>query len=110
MNEIDRPTAISAHAVRTYPVAPGRLLSAVRRAVEEIPRWSLGPSEGNEVRAVRQTRLLRFTDDVVARVYPDPEGARVELTSTSRVGRSDLGQNPRNLKELLQAIETEFDA
>jgi len=105
---MDRPTANSARAVRTYPVAPERLLSAVRRAVEGLPRWSLEASEGSEVRgAVRATRLFRFEDDVTVRVYPDPDGARAELTSASRVGRGDLGQNPRNLKELLRAIDRE---
>jgi uncharacterized protein (DUF1499 family) len=105
---MDRPTPNSARAVRTYPVAPGRLLPAVRRAVDGLPRWSLEASEGNEVRAVRKTRLFRFADDVTARVYPDPGGARLALTSASRVGRGDLGQNPRNLEELLRAVDHEM--
>ncbi|MDP8900977.1 MAG: DUF1499 domain-containing protein [Actinomycetota bacterium] len=94
MSETDRPTPNSARATRTYPVAPGRLLPAVRRAVEGLPRWSLEAPGRSEVRAVRKTRLFRFRDDVTARVYPDPDGARLELTSTSRLGRGDLGQNP----------------
>ena len=110
MNEIDRPTANSARAARAYPVVPGRLLSAIERAVEELPRWSLESSDGNELRAVRTTRLFRFRDDVMARVYPDPDGARVELTSASRLGKGDLGQNPRNLKELLRAVDREMNA
>ncbi|CAA9409344.1 MAG: hypothetical protein AVDCRST_MAG03-1767 [uncultured Rubrobacteraceae bacterium] len=107
MNEIERPTPNSARAVRAYPVAPAPLLAAIRRAVEKLPRWRIEASEGDEVRAVRTTRLLRFKDDVTARVYPDPEGARVELTSASRLGRGDLGQNPRNLKELLGGLDRE---
>ena len=109
MNEIDRPTQNSARAVRAYPVAPAPLLAAIGRAVEKLPRWTLEASEAGEVRAVRTTRLLRFKDDVTARVSPAPEGARVELTSASRLGKGDLGQNPRNLEELLRAIETETD-
>ena len=54
------------------------------------------------MRAVRKTRLFRFEDDVAARVYPDPNGARLELTSASRLGKGDLGQTPRNLEELLR--------
>ena len=102
---MDRPTPNSARAARTYPVAPGHLLPAVRRAVEGLPRWSLEVSEGNEVRAVRKTLLFRFADDVTARVYPDPGGARLELESTSRLGKGDLGQNPRNLEELLRDVD-----
>ena len=107
MNERERPTSNSARATRTYPVAPGRLIPAVRRAVEELPRWSLEAVEDSEVRAVRKTRLFRFKDDVTARVHPDPDGARLQLKSASRLGRGDLGQNPRNLEELLRAIDRE---
>jgi uncharacterized protein (DUF1499 family) len=102
---MDRPTANSARAVRAYPVDPGQLLSAVRRAVEGLPRWRLLASEGDEVRAVRKTRLFRFEDDVTARVYPNPDGARLELTSASRLGKGDLGQNSRNLEELLRDVD-----
>ncbi|HKH10915.1 MAG TPA: DUF1499 domain-containing protein [Rubrobacter sp.] len=105
--EIERPTPNSAHVARDYPVPPERLLSAVRRAVDGLPRWSLGASEGDEVRAVRTTRLFRFRDDITARVSPAPDGARLELASASRLGRGDLGQNPRNLKELLRAVDRE---
>ena len=105
MNERERPPPNSARATRTYPVAPGRLLPAVRRAVEGLPRWSLEAAEASEVRAVRTTRLFRFRDDVTARVRPDPGGARLELTSASRLGRGDLGQNPRNLEEHLRDVD-----
>ena len=59
------------------------------------------------MRAVRETRLFRFADDVTARVAPYPDGARLELTSASRLGKGDLGQNPRNLTELLRAVDRE---
>ena len=59
------------------------------------------------MRAVRKTRLFGFEDDVTARVYPDPDGARLELTSASRLGKGDLGQNSRNLAELLRAVDRE---
>ncbi len=110
MTKIERPTPNSARASRTYPVDPGRLLAAVRRAVGELPRWRLGDSAENEVQAVRTTRLFRFRDDVTARVTPAPDGARLELTSASRVGKGDLGQNPRNIKELLRAVDREVGA
>jgi uncharacterized protein (DUF1499 family) len=105
VNEIERPTPNSARAVRTYPVAPDRLLAAFIRAVETLPRWSAGPSGEGEVRAVRTTRLLRFRDDVKVRVFAEGAGAGAELTSNSRIGKGDLGQNPRNIKELLRAVE-----
>ncbi len=107
MNEMDRPTPNSARTARTYPVDPGRLLPDVRRAVEGLPRWRLAASEEDEVRAVRKTRPFRFEDDVTARVGPHPDGARLELTSASRLGKGDCAQNPRNLAELLRAVDRE---
>ena len=59
------------------------------------------------MRAVRTTRLFRFRDDVKVRVYARADGAGSELTGASRVGKNDLGQNFRNIKELLQAVERE---
>ena len=46
---MDRPTPNSARTARTYPVDPGHLLPAVRRAVEGLPRWRLASSEEDEV-------------------------------------------------------------
>jgi uncharacterized protein (DUF1499 family) len=108
VNEIERPSPNSARAIRTHPVAPERLLAAFRRAVERLPNWKNVEASGeNEVRAVRTTRLFRFRDDVKVRVYARADGAGSELTSASRVGKNDLGQNSRNIKELLQAVERE---
>ena len=47
---------------------------------------------------------------MTARVTPAPDGARLELASASRVGEGDLGQNPRNIKELLEAVDREVGA
>ena len=107
MNDIERPTPNSARAARTYPVAPERLLAAARRAVETLPRWNVETSGEGEIRAIRATRLLRFRDDIKVRVYAEGTGAGVEITSASRMGKGDLGQNPRNIKELLQALARE---
>lgn len=107
MNGIERPSSNSARAVRTHPVPPERLLAAFRRAVESLPNWRVEASGENELRAVRTTRLFRFRDDVEIRVYAHADGAASELTSASRLGKNDLGQNPRNVEELLRAVERE---
>ena len=59
------------------------------------------------VTLVRQTTLFRFKDDVQVSISPEANSApRVVLnvTSRSRVGKGDLGQNPRNIKELFAAM------
>ena len=44
---------------------------------------------------------MRFTDDIVVVLRTEGDLTRVQAQSQSRVGKGDLGQNPRNLKELV---------
>ena len=110
MIDIERPSSNSARAVQEYPVSSEELLKAVRQAVEKLPRWSLGDYSDSGMEATRKTGFLRFTDDVVIKVESRGDKSRLEATSQSRVGRSDLGQNPRNLKELLGTVERSLEA
>lgn len=109
MREFERPSPNSARATVTYERSLSEVLSAVGRAIERLPRWSMvAATETERLHAVRETRLLRFKDDVTIRVLPDNGGARMELESASRIGKGDLGQNPRNLQELLDAVDREL--
>jgi uncharacterized protein (DUF1499 family) len=88
-----------------YPVSPERLYDAVGAAIDALA-WSRtsDPSTG-EHRAVVTTRLLRFRDDLTARVVADGEGgSRLAVRSVSRVGRGDLGANARHAVDLLAAV------
>lgn len=93
---------------RTYPVGADEVRRALEAAVRGLPRWSLGPPSGEEVRAVRRTRT-GFKDDVSVRLTERKTGAHtnthVALKSVSRLGVYDFGQNRRNLKELLDAVD-----
>ncbi|MEQ8849147.1 DUF1499 domain-containing protein [Botrimarina sp.] len=56
-------------------------------------------------RLVHTTGLMRFRDDVWLVVLPaDAGGVLLAGESRSRVGKGDLGQNPRNLDELLSGL------
>ncbi len=63
------------------------------------------PDGGFAVRA--EVPVLFYTDDLEVRVQPDPTGAYwlVDVTSRSRVGKSDLGENRRHVVQLLEALE-----
>lgn len=108
MSDFERPTPNSARATRTYSAAPEKLLDAVRWAVEGLPRWTLEDEDGQKLHAVRRTRLLRFEDDVTVRVRTRDRGSEAHFESRSRMGRGNLGQNPRNLEELLAAVNREL--
>jgi uncharacterized protein (DUF1499 family) len=67
-----------------------------------------GPQPGRRdgrIEAVARTPILGFRDDVVVRVRADPDGARVDIRSTSRYGRHDFGTNAARIVALSEAID-----
>jgi len=89
------------------PLSPNDLARAVKDAASNLPRWKLLDEQiGTDVTLifVRTTALWRFKDDITIRIEPAPTGSLLHAESRSRIGRGDLGQNPRNLRELLNLI------
>jgi uncharacterized protein (DUF1499 family) len=108
MKDIERTSPNSARVTRTYPLYPVQVVEALRRAINKLPRWTSESTDERGLRATRASRLIRFKDDVTVRIESHENGSRVEFESASRVGKSDLGQNPRNLKELIAALNREL--
>jgi len=48
---------------------------------------------------------MGFRDDVVIRIRPDTDGARIDIRSTSRYGRHDFGTNAARIASLSEAID-----
>jgi uncharacterized protein (DUF1499 family) len=61
------------------------------------------------IEAVARTPILGFRDDVVLRIRTDPDGARVDIRSTSRYGRHDFGTNAARVTSLSEAIDEAVD-
>lgn len=57
------------------------------------------------IEAVATSFWYGFKDDLVARVRPEGEGARIDMRSVSRVGLSDLGQNCKRIAAVAAAIQ-----
>ena len=57
-----------------------------------------------QLQLTRRTRIFRFVDDVRVVLTPSGSGTQVGAESRSRVGKGDLGQNRRNLKELVRGL------
>ncbi len=77
-----------------------------------LPRWkgeAADPVAGT-IRAVHLTRLWGFRDDVRIRFVPEGTGSRVFAHSRARIGKGDLGQNARNLRELTRALRKASDS
>lgn len=68
---------------------------------------ALVAAEGR-IEATDTTLWFGFTDDIVVRVRPvegETDGARIDVRSVSRVGRSDVGANARRIRAFLQQLQ-----
>lgn len=77
----------------------------IKAAAAGLPRWELATENGPTLNFVRSSGLFGFKDDIGVRVEDAGEKRRIHATSASRLGKADFGQNPRNLRLLLSAIE-----
>ena len=57
------------------------------------------------IEAVARTPIMGFREDVVVRVRPDGQGARLDVRSSSRYGPHDLGGNAERITRLLEEID-----
>jgi uncharacterized protein (DUF1499 family) len=90
------------------PLRPADLAALVTKSAQSLPRWELAEqNQAGDVilfHFVRTTGLVGYKDDIRVRIEPAGEGSRLSAESRSRVGKGDLGQNPRNLRELLGQV------
>ncbi len=87
--------------------------AALRLASGGLRGWSLAAADWNRgsITAESRTLLFRFVDDVEVRVSLDENGqTRVDVASSSRVGRGDLGQNARRVRAFFRALDREAGA
>ena len=68
-----------------------------------VVKGSLGESGPSQVRC--EVPILVFTDDLVVTIEPHEEGSRVDVSSASRVGKGDFGENARHIRQLLGALD-----
>ena len=97
---------------RTYSASAKRVGEAVQKALEDRAGWKVsgsghGPG-GVAVSAIHESRLFRFKDDVTVKIHRESGQTVVSVRSQSQVGEWDFGQNARNVRELLQALDAEL--
>ena len=104
--ELQRAAYPDVRAAR-LPLAPAEALERSRQVAEELG-WSIVAIDATTGRleATDISALFRFVDDIVLRVRADGNGSRVDLRSTSRVGRSDLGANAARIRAFVERIES----
>lgn len=110
-------TASDAPDERLRPIAaglpPAEVAALVERVGTSIKNWKfIRRTQVDDVIALhfeRKTQFVGFTDDVTVYLQALPAGGTLlHAHSGSRVGLGDLGQNPRNLRELLGMLRAEL--
>ena len=100
---------------------PQKFDATLESVVDAIDRWAASDSAWQVVsteedsrnrvlKLTRTTRVFRFVDDITVRLSVEDDSRVVTLhaESQSRVGKGDLGQNPRNLIALVRGVRGEL--
>jgi uncharacterized protein (DUF1499 family) len=68
--------------------------------------WDIVASDSaaGRIEATATTPWFGFKDDVVVRVTPADKGSRIDVRSVSRVGKGDLGENARRIRDYLAKL------
>jgi uncharacterized protein (DUF1499 family) len=92
---------------RTYASPAERAFETARKVAGQLPRWKVLTYQFSpmEIRAVAKTPLWGFIDEVTIRVNAEEERAVVNVRSASKVGRWDFGQNARNVRVYIEALD-----
>ena len=100
---------------QAYPdIAPLSLAlprgAAFNQALDAAQRmgWTIVAADdtAGRIEASDRSRWFGFTDDIVIRITPSGSGSRVDVRSSSRLGRSDFGVNAARVRAYLEALRT----
>lgn len=91
-------------AVEPLPLKAAGAAESLRVLVgvlQAMPGVTVVEQKDNYLRAQAQTRWLKFIDDL--EFWIDPQHARIEVRSASRLGRKDFGVNRQRLEAIRAA-------
>ena len=85
---------------------------AVASALAREQRWIVTREDAaaGVIEATQESFWYGFIDDIAIRVRADGVGARVDMRSVSRVGRSDLGVNAARMRPYLTELRARLQA
>ena len=114
LNTADYEPQLPEQQRKAYPDLAPVLLDlapqqAVERALDPAKRlgWSITETDpaAGRIEATETSRWFRFVDDIVIRVAANGGGSRIDLRSSSRVGRSDFGVNANRIRRFIAAVK-----
>lgn len=93
---------------RTYLIPFAAVWDEIIAMIESNPRWTLVRADEGAglIRAEASTRILRFVGDVRFKVKLDRNAlTRVDMRSSSRRGKGDLGTNTRRIARFCRQLD-----
>ena len=82
--------------------------TALNRALDTAQRmgWTIVAADDatGRIEASDRSRWFGFTDDIVIRITQSGAGSRIDLRSSSRLGRNDFGVNAARIRSYLAAL------
>jgi uncharacterized protein (DUF1499 family) len=63
------------------------------------------PNREGHIEAIARTPIMGFRDDVAVRIRPTRDGARIDIRSASRYGKTDFGTNAARVLALIDDID-----
>ena len=97
---------------RSYAAGVDTVASAVKAAVGVLPRWRVvgaaTGARGADVQAEHAIPLAGLKEDVTVRLRRQGAHTEVSVLSRSAWFRWDFGQNARNVRQLLAALDDEM--
>jgi uncharacterized protein (DUF1499 family) len=88
------------------PLAPDAAFARIVKTAEGSG-WTIVAADPDQrmLEATATTSFFGFRDDVAVRVRPADAGSRIDVRSTSRVGRSDAGANAARIRKFFEALQ-----
>ncbi len=95
----------------TFSAPEAKVFEAARKVLEGMGMKINGadPAAGT-IEASQTSFWYGFTDDMAVRLTHTGQGARVDVRSKSRLGRSDIGQNAKRIRTFLAKLRSELGA
>jgi uncharacterized protein (DUF1499 family) len=83
----------------------GALAVVTKRKWRVVDAQAPLPNRDGHIEAIARTPIMGFRDDVVVRVRPTREGAKIDIRSASRFGTRDFGTNAARVLTLIDDID-----
>ncbi len=97
---------------RSYAAGDDRVAAAVKAAIGRLPRWRVvgaaSGAKGTDIQAEHAIPLVGLKEDVTVQVRRQSGRTEVRVLSRSPSVPWDFGQNARNVRELLAAVDDEM--